>query len=307
MSAAQDDQVHREPHRPAPVGVAAEHAGVGLGRQVVDLVAPGRPSRTRTAARGGGARSRGSRAGPRNSSSSSMTARIRRSRVLVDQRRDPPPLRVRPGQVRELGHDVREVPERTPRPARASPGSARATSPLEHRRRAQRQQADERAHLELDRPSRRASASRRSRSRPPRPTARRRRSGGFIAMAIHTKCAMNFSAMSAYTGSCVGQLDRDLQHPLAVQRHPGGAVGLLERARRRAAAPSGRRSRCCRGPRKPPWKRLRSSGSLRLTHQVKLVSSRCEHARQELAVALAADLRLALVDEQRRPRASPAG
>ena len=36
-------------------------------------------------------------------------------------------------------------------------------------------------------------------------------------------------------------------------------------------------------PRKPPWKRLRPSGSLRFTHQVKFVSSRSKtrvsHAR----------------------------
>ena len=35
---AQDHEVHREPHRPAPVRVAAEHAGVRLRRQVADLV-----------------------------------------------------------------------------------------------------------------------------------------------------------------------------------------------------------------------------------------------------------------------------
>ena len=35
---AEDHQVHREPHRSAPVGVAPEHPGVGLGGQVMDVV-----------------------------------------------------------------------------------------------------------------------------------------------------------------------------------------------------------------------------------------------------------------------------
>ena len=49
---------------------------------------------------------------------------------------------------------------------------------------------------------------------------------------------MNFSAMSAYVGSLERQLDRDLEHVLAEQRHPGGAVRLLEVAagRQRRAA-----------------------------------------------------------------------
>ena len=49
---------------------------------------------------------------------------------------------------------------------------------------------------------------------------------------------MNLSAMSLVGGIVPRQLDRDLQHPLAVERHPRRAVGLLERAaarqRRRA-------------------------------------------------------------------------
>ena len=38
QQAAQDEVVDGEPHRPPPVRVAAEHPGVGLGRQVVHLV-----------------------------------------------------------------------------------------------------------------------------------------------------------------------------------------------------------------------------------------------------------------------------
>ena len=33
-----DERIHRHPYRTAPVGVAAEHAGVRLGRQVLNLV-----------------------------------------------------------------------------------------------------------------------------------------------------------------------------------------------------------------------------------------------------------------------------
>src|SRR5262249_36975046 len=35
---AQDDSVHREPDGPAPIGIAAEHAGVGFGGKVADAV-----------------------------------------------------------------------------------------------------------------------------------------------------------------------------------------------------------------------------------------------------------------------------
>ena len=107
--AAQDDEVHREPHRAAPVRVAAEHAGVGLGRQVADLVAAGRPSRTRTAASRWRREIARMPCGPRNSSSSSMTARIRRSRASSTSDSIAPALGARPGQVGERRHGVGEV------------------------------------------------------------------------------------------------------------------------------------------------------------------------------------------------------
>src|SRR6185295_410822 len=35
---AYEQQVHRKPHRPAPVRIAAEHAAIGLGRSIRDLI-----------------------------------------------------------------------------------------------------------------------------------------------------------------------------------------------------------------------------------------------------------------------------
>ena len=55
-------------------------------------------------------------------------------------------------------------------------------------------------------------------------------------------------------------------------------------------------------PRKPPWNRLRPSGSLRLTHHVKLVSSRWKTRARNARSPLPRSLGLALVDPQRRPR-----
>ena len=56
-------------------------------------------------------------------------------------------------------------------------------------------------------------------------------------------------------GRCERQLDGDLEHVLAEQRHPGGAVGLLEVAAGRAAARCGRRPRCCRARGSRPRRR----------------------------------------------------
>ena len=60
----------------------------------------------------------------------------------------------------------------------------------------------------------------------------------FIAAAIQAKCSTNFCAMSDVDRVVHGEFDGDVEHVLAVQRHPGGAVGLLEVAagRQRRAA-----------------------------------------------------------------------
>ena len=59
---AQDHQVHREPDRPAPVRVPAEHAGVRLGRLIVDAELLAGDVERRRGDRRGSARSRGFRA-----------------------------------------------------------------------------------------------------------------------------------------------------------------------------------------------------------------------------------------------------
>ena len=64
-----------------------------------------------------------------------------------------------------------------------------------------------------------------------------------------------------------GEARPDLEHPLAVEHHPGGAVRLLERL----PAPGGgaRRSKVpmLSRPRKPPWNRFGGPGCLRLTRR----------------------------------------
>ena len=60
-------------------------------------------------------------------------------------------------------------------------------------------------------------------------------------------------------------------------------------------------------PRNPPWKTLRSSASLRLSHQVKFFMQLLEGVLQEGPVALAGPRLLQLVDEPASPRRAPAG
>ena len=70
---------------------------------------------------------------------------------------------------------------------------------------------------------------------------------------------------------------------------------------------SGRRRRCCRGPRKPPSKTLLPCASLRFTHQVKfsisLWKTRSRKARSATPFVAALDL----VDAPARPTRAPAG
>ena len=84
---------------------------------------------------------------------------------------------------------------------------------------------------------RRAAAARRSRSRPPRPTC----PPGprwFIAAAIQRKCSTNLTRPCPRRAGRGRELDGDLEHVLAEQRHPGRAVRLLQIAagRQRRAA-----------------------------------------------------------------------
>ena len=99
----------------------------------------------------------------------------------------------------------------------------------------------------------------------------------------------------------LGQLDGDLQHPLAVERHPRRAVRLLE------GAAAGQRRRAVEDadvvePEEPALEEVAVVGVLAVHPPGEVRQQPIEDAGQELAIALAADLRLALVDVERRPR-----
>ena len=112
-SARMSSDVHREPHRTAPVGVAAEHGAVRFGRLIGDPVflaadVPRRRDAARATARPSGCRrDRGTPA------SSSMRERIRRSRSGFDDRRNRPAIGIhvlRTGRV-DAGPELRNVCE----------------------------------------------------------------------------------------------------------------------------------------------------------------------------------------------------
>ena len=97
------------------------------------------------------------------------------------------------------------------------------------------------------------------------------------------------------------ELDRDLQHPLAIERHPRRAVGLAQRAA------AGQRRRAVEDadvvePEEAALEEVAAVGVLAVDPPGEVGQQALEDAGQELAIALAADLGLALVDPQRRPR-----
>ncbi len=71
----------------------------------------------------------------------------------------------------------------------------------------------------------------------------------------------------------LGQLQRHGEHRDAVKRHPGRAVGLLQAAAVGQRLAIGRRRRCCPAPGIRRKTDACPATSLRLTHQVKLISS----------------------------------
>ena len=97
------------------------------------------------------------------------------------------------------------------------------------------------------------------------------------------------------------QLGGDLEHALGVERHPGGAIGLLQlataRHRRRAIEDAD-----VVKPEEPALEQVAVIRVLAIHPPGEVRNQPVEHAGQKLAVALAADLRLALIDPQRRPR-----
>jgi len=91
---------------------------------------------------------------------------------------------------------------------------------------------------------------------------------GSIATAIKKEALQETAARSpSYEGIVLRQDQRQIQHVLAEQGHPGGAVGLFEVDRRSAAVRYDRTRRYCRAPRNPPSKHVVArSDSLRFTH-----------------------------------------
>ena len=94
----------------------------------------------------------------------------------------------------------------------------------------------------------------------------------------------------------LGELGRDLEHPLAVERHPGGSVGLLE-----SAAP-GQRRRSIEDPdvveaEESALEQVAVVWILAVDPPGEVRQQPVEHAGEKLVVALAADLGLALVHE----------
>ena len=73
-------------------------------------------------------------------------------------------------------------------------------------------------------------------------------------------------------GILLRQLQGDREHSEAEHVHPAGAIGLLDEATGGQGALRSNTPMLSR-PRKPPWKMLLPSASLRFTHQVKLSSS----------------------------------
>ena len=282
--------VDREPHGTAPVGVAAEQVARRLGGLVVErAVTPSRSDVERVLAMmpADSARRPWS---DRNSSGSSIGARIRASLVwsTIDSIRQPacagdamcwttsrPSRRLRhePLQAR---HEVRQAGHRL-RP--------------ERRHRRERQQPDDRAGAQREL-ARRRRAARRSRSRPARPTDPCRSSPRRSARsARRTSSRGPRRSGRARRGRAPARAGSGSTSPSTPSRR-------IAPARPRRAASSDRTGRCCRGPRKPPSNRLLPWESLRFTHQVKLSSSLWNTRSRKSIVAVAGDL----VDPQRRPR-----
>ena len=98
--------------------------------------------------------------------------------------------------------------------------------------------------------------------------------------------------MSSYAGPA-RELERDLQHPLAVEGHPRGAVGLFERAaagQRRGAVEDADVVQ----PEEAALEEVAAVRVLAVDPPGEVGQQALEDAREEVAVALAADLGLAL-------------
>ena len=205
------------------------------------------------------------------------------------------PLRARAGQVGQRRHELGEVLREPPDPLDQRGMEVRELG-VEHGGRAQRQQPDERAHLERDRGAVGGPHDVVEEAvllAPERAAVDRDRDPLEVRDELQRHVAVR--------GVVPRQLDGDLQHPLAVEGHPGRAVRLLERPaarqRRRAVEDPD-----VVEPEEAALEEVAAVDVLAVDPPGEVRQQPLEDAREELAVALAADRGLALVDEQRGPR-----
>ncbi len=112
---------------------------------------------------------------------------------------------------------------------------------------------------------------------------------------------MNFSTMSLVVGSLERELDGDLEHVLAVERHPGRAVGLLEVAtgrQRRAAVEDADVVEA----EESALENVAAGAVLAVHPPVKFSSSFWKTRSSQSTIALAALRPVEAVGEDRRPR-----
>ena len=287
--------VDREPDRAAPVGVAAEQPGVATrparsrtrdclpstSKHVrVSLVdratARGRRTARGTRSRRACARARAS-AGRRRSDARAGGAR--RRRLAASATTSSPEVRA-----------VLEEPLAAAAGSRAAARAAPARASRPRTAGSGRPSSGPCSGIALRRP---AGAARRRRTRPPRPTAPCRRRRDVVhrvrrcrgsARRTWWRCPRRPGCRAPARARCASRFRQYIAIqlvPSACSRWPPVGSGAL-----RSKTPM------LSSPRKPPWKTLLPSASLRLTHQVKLSSSlwktRSRNARSPLPRALAA-------------------
>ena len=130
--------------------------------------------------------------------------------------------------------------------------------------------------------------------------------GRFMAAAIQRKCSTNFDDHVLVGRVVGGELDGDLEHVLAEERHPRGAVGLLEVAagrQRRAAVEDADVVE----PEEAALEDVLAEAVLAVHPPGEVQQQLVEGALEEVEVALAAQRLLGAVAGTASPRRGPAG
>ena len=296
---AHDQGIDRHPHRAAPVGVATEHAGVGFGRQVLHLeflaLDLERERMLQVMAR-----QRADAVRAQELVLVEQGGEHALELLLVEDRQQPAAVIADEAGLgrRHLGDQLgmagAELLDH-----RHQPGKARDRLGLDHRRGAERQQADQRAHLE---------AHRLAVGQPQHVVEEAVLLVPHLvavpAAAVHGvgdphEMLDELEGHLLIDRVLLGQDEGDLQHALAVERHPRRAVGLLQRAagrQRRAAVEDADivEAEEAAGEDVAARRVLAVDPPVEVQHQA------VERVLEELAV-LAAELLLVLVQPQRGP------